>query len=371
MSLVRALAEDFLKHPQIDEVGLVFTPPPSTAVAHSLPESTKLALHVPAVPALVHQARTAAPSDEAAWLALVLCNPENHTAWAHRKRLLLAQQTSLAVEFHLCKLALVRLPKSGFAFEHMAWLFDRSVRAASTRRGRDAVIHETLDVCTELATRHRRLYYAWALRHRISQWLQADDVAAEMEWARAWMHKHVSDASCAAYLAALVRLWFDRDAALALSVTRRAKVLAAETQWIVSITASFPAHEALWTYRRHVASMWVDVARELVEKLSPERLEVALRTADVAPALESRRWWWCESTEVAVEIDFETALQVLLDEMNAPGVDVWAARYRQWVAWRILELVHARPPATAEVRLVDFEHVAQLPALVASVLKPS
>jgi hypothetical protein len=349
-----------IRDPAVDEIGLVYKHV-EQAVEQTGPDLSKLALGAQSIPALFAGALSDGDRD-AKSLALLVCNPENHTAWAMRKQLLLAQQTSLGFEVRFCALVLSRSPKTGCGFEHLAFLFRRAVHAAQTKPGRDAVLDRFLRICEDAATRHRRLYYAWALRAKVCEWLDAEALYRELDWGHQWLRGHVSDGSCAAHLNFLVGVLFQRDARLALSVTKRSHVLAWELQWVAGLAGEFPDHEALWWYRRAVFVRWADVAQDLMYGLSAESWRASLRCLDVdSPRFPASSVWWVGSNVGLDHANVHLVLQLLLDEMSspdAPGGGLWAQRYQAFAARHLLHSVfnveRERPvtPGSAEAAFV-------------------
>jgi hypothetical protein len=175
---------------QVDEIGLVFLPPSNEVEVMRLegPNESKMGIYAKAVPrlmnSLTNENALINKENEQSLLRLIL-NAERHSDWAIRKRLLLAshpKETSLGFEFRACLLVVQKQPKAGFAFEHLAWVINESLKAAETKLGKDAIIQCSLNACEKSIVNYRRLYFGWSLRHSICQRMDQDWVEKERLW---------------------------------------------------------------------------------------------------------------------------------------------------------------------------------------------
>lgn len=168
---------------------------------------------------------------------------------------------------------------------------------------------QEIGLCERACTRHARTYFAWRHRAWACSWMNSTLLFKERAAIKAWMTKHMLDASAAHHYTVVYRLLADRDIDLCLHAVKRVNVLLEDLQWCSGLMLQ---NEATWQVRKYIAHqlLW-----ELTQVSGVD--STAWRTVDFDAVLAheerfSTYTWFAKLHAAAVNAEF--VLQVLFDE---------------------------------------------------------
>lgn len=234
---------------------------------------------------------------------LLLVCPDNATAWADRKRALLAQQASTRKtgndsligyswdkELRFLNLLMTKHTKAPTSWFHRKYVFQKIIkRHKEVEEELLALTRSEIKLCISVADRYPKNYYAWTHRiyvlHRLQDFLENTNVQSttrtnqlfvsllEEEWAsiQVWLRTHVSDHSAAHFGGVVLRLILqnklkhaNNDASHstddALTFVLNAITSARKT------AEAYPTHEVLWIFRRICSHAFLTHASALATK---------------------------------------------------------------------------------------------------------
>ena len=236
---------------------------------------------------------------------LLLCCPDNSTAWADRKRAIEFyvkyeighENESFAItlksELSLLDLLFSQHSKAPSSWAHRKWINRLLVKAfVDTHTGTEAswnrlfkwADHEVM-ICAKVAESFPKNYYAWT--HRITTmkilkeiWSnhggQSDSsrskcrlymrFAKELEFIETWVKRHVSDHCAIHYGSEIMRIMIMmhrcKDAQAkkidSKNIFDALNLISSCLSWIKDLLAMFPSHEVIWRYRRLCALLFVE-----------------------------------------------------------------------------------------------------------------
>lgn len=325
---------------QVDEIGVVFEDRRDVLFVDN-----KLGIPKPLLLDLFQHCKTLPDDSADKWAIRLICNGDDAQAWSHRKRRVL-QTRDFAAELQFNALILSKQPKSHGAWEHRRFVFNLVPDKSSE------LLLQEVALCDRVCVRHARTYYAWAHRGSVCLWMDAQALRRERFMVKTWMSANPSDASAAHHLSVVVRLLFDRDVELVLKPVLRIRCLVQELEWATSLMRQT---DSVWQVRRAVA-------HRLLWELSQTKFtgsEFRAVEVDADLALDQRfeaYEWSLMQQEFTGEVNAETVLQILLDELaeamrsgNKGGVQMGV-----WLAGELAALLPRKHvPARFAAVLVD------------------
>lgn len=212
----------------LDEIGLLLK---SEEVKFVDEQRSKLSIGTGAIKEVFHESRrrrrdaleegTASSLGEDLLTKLELvCNGENYTAWARRKRLLVrslgdaggnvARRRSLvSEEIAFVKLVLTKQLKSQCTWEHLSYV----VREHELCNLKGETLEATVDahlreICDRFNSVRPRMYFLWWFRSMLVDRIVSEArLMKECEELKSYLTRNVSDASAFHHLAKVVRVW--------------------------------------------------------------------------------------------------------------------------------------------------------------------
>lgn len=277
MEILREIDEAFTLDPSIDEIGLLFdrSSPHTLLVDHKLGIATKslkpLFKYVSGElwRLLVDYEKALSSShDEVHRLtrAMLIVRGDSPRALHLRKDLLDRHHLPLDAEIPLLDMIFILHPKSPSCWEHRRWILNRIY----SPRLPPSVVGRELELCSRMADRYPRNYYAWI--HRI--WLlgQSDCAAktAERSFVREWIRLHPSDHSAVSYQQLLIAEDTPRDTeAVAVWETIKDEISANR-----ELLSNYAEHETLWLQRRSLMLIYLPLIAD--SQASEDRLMTSL-----------------------------------------------------------------------------------------------
>lgn len=273
--------------------------------------------------------------------ALLLINPDSHTCWNVRKRLLAQHKMSGGLEAELSLLSVIftKHPKSGAAWAHRRWVLLRAEpfrsrdggarptnpTAIDGKSGQDK--HEIplfkhpsfareMDICEKSASAYKKNYYAWTHRRWVLERVTTRaGLEAEILKLRKWNCMHVSEHCGFHYkqqaLLQLLRLhggayaWVAHVMAQVMNGVDSSQIGSARPAppsdaWVLrlletelkeseDLVGRYPGHESLWIDRRFLFGAY---ARALLcdsDRSRRDRNWIHLLTSELSLAEEARK----------------------------------------------------------------------------------
>jgi Protein prenyltransferase alpha subunit repeat len=202
---------------------------------------------------------------------LLLC-PDNATAWADRKRALLALTNDpstgnsgiWAKELQFVSLLMTKHTKAPTSWFHRKYVLQKLMDQSNSNIERlIALAREEIRICSNIAEKYPKNYYAWTHRNYVlenvndafkgggsTEKCNSLRLLLEEEWQSIglWLRTHVSDHSAAHYGGCVLRRLVqvlsldDQEAIL--------PILTKATETARQLVCNFPTHEVLWIFRR-------------------------------------------------------------------------------------------------------------------------
>jgi hypothetical protein len=256
---------------------------------------------------------------------LLLC-PDHATAWADRRRLLISQENQILesstlqsrlftfweAEIGYLNMLYTQHSKAPNAWAHRRWVCRQIIKSfTKTNHDHDSVFEGLIDndidisdkllswatceiaVCTVIAEKYPKNYYAWTHRsfitrtlasliqdeheheheHDVSVWNCNDDIRAllqaEVDSIEPWLSRHVSDHSAAHYGGEVLSLWFttvtvgkNNDNANDGNdcIQWKVDIIKEKLKGSEILIKKFPSHEVIWIWRRICSRVFVEYA---------------------------------------------------------------------------------------------------------------
>jgi len=304
---IGTLADLLHQDPPPKELEITILPfPDDNDTSSFMKDGIHLGIHAPHVPKLAREfrkfyygSRSAAISNgehndtdrnklmDCVSCLLLLC-PDHATAWADRRRLLLQREelsitsslSSWETEIGFLNMLFTQHSKAPNAWGHRRWvcrqilktLKDNYIQESSDRLIKWATYE--IAVCTVIAEKYPKNYYAWTHRSFIirelvdmmqrDNGLHDDDIRAmlqaEVETIEPWLLRHVSDHSAAHYGGEVLLLWLKvgKDESSMDDVDWKIETMQEKLQTSRDLIDKFPSHEVIWIWRRICSRLLLD-----------------------------------------------------------------------------------------------------------------
>lgn len=347
-NLPSALAEFLHAHRLVDikEVGIVLQPelqlsstpgPECHFLFHDghvgIASSVVLNLYEQAESLLLHHKAARQPAGlaaeelaavAAATQAMLLVNAQHDTAWHARKRLVLGGSVNLDEELQLCRLVLLKHPKTDCGWAHRRWCLRARVSSSGRTSIDDTLLNAELQLCTRVAETYPRNFYAWSHRQWVMKELSlSEHWAADRQFVKAWTASHISD-NCGlhhVYFLLVLQTRTDPEHALALDTPRAACLRSQPSDcrccamWredrsvCVELLNRYPEHEALWSHLRYLVQAMHRLSRlhgtdvELLAGLDETLNPLQYHTTQLWVTREQKKQDFGSGSAVALEAD--------------------------------------------------------------------
>ncbi|KAH9256262.1 hypothetical protein BASA81_005483 [Batrachochytrium salamandrivorans] len=284
---------------KVDEIGVVFEDRRDVLFVEN-----KLGIPKPLLFDLFQYCKTLPDDSVDKWAIGLICNGDDALAWSHRKQHVL-QTLDFAWELQFNALILSKQPKSHGAWEHRRFVFNLVPNKSSE------FLLQEIALCDRVCVRHPRTYYAWAHRALVCSWMDSQALRRERFMVKTWMNANPSDASAAHHFSVIIRLLFDRDVELVLKPVLRIRCLVQDLEWATSLMMQT---NSVWQVRRAISHrlLW-----ELSQtKFTGDEFRAVEVDADLSldERFEAYEWSLLQQ-EFTGEVNAETVLQILLDEL--------------------------------------------------------
>jgi len=198
---------------------------------------------------------------------LLMINPDQQTAWNLRKQLVENGYIEAQAELKFLDLIFTKHAKKPSSWAHRGWCVNLLVQRFLEGQVKDEdsndapselslLLQNELKVCTQVADRYPRNYYAWAHRCRLLPYLSSAQLAQELEFSKQWMKRHVSDFSCLNYRILVFSIVFfpagKTDHELACIFIKN------DLEWLSDLIENYPGHISLWYYRKALIKWWCE-----------------------------------------------------------------------------------------------------------------
>ena len=262
MEVLQEIDEAFTIDPDIDEIGLTYDPPSSSS--HTVLIDHKLGIYAKSLKKLFkyasgelrkhvtcaaeHAVNLSAEDLHRLTRAVLIVRGDNPMALHLRKKLLNRQMLPLPAEISLLDMIFLLHPKSPSCWEHRRWILSR----LHPHELSPSVVDREFQLCSNMADRYPRNYYAWI--HRIWLLRKADSVRVredERRLVREWIRLHPSDHSAVSYQLLLISEERSTDANAAWESIRTE--LAANG----ALLSLYAEHESLWLQRRYLLLVYL------------------------------------------------------------------------------------------------------------------